>query len=319
MTSPLSDLFSRTPFAWLRERDIDLLVCSELHADGELTRLLASKIAPSGARFIGAWVSHAEADGESDLVVTFAVGDTRVIALVENKIAASFQERQAERYAARGQRWGATEGVSNVVTVLLAPGEYMSRAGAEVFDERISYEEAASALRAERDPRSMFLADALAAGVESYRQGYVMKPDESVSDMWMACWKVALKVAPNLGFNQPSLKPGRSTWFYFRDAEGFSREDRKRAVVAYKAERGQVDLQFASTTSAALARRTEGVINRSMKVVSAAKSASIRISVPSVDFFGSAEKQEAAIIEGFAACERLRVFFVTYRERLLGD
>jgi hypothetical protein len=91
MTLPLSEFLLRTPFAWLRERDIDLLVCSELYAKGELTRLLASRIAPKGAQFVGAYVSHAEADGESDMVVVFTTGDAHIIALIENKIAASFQ------------------------------------------------------------------------------------------------------------------------------------------------------------------------------------------------------------------------------------
>jgi hypothetical protein len=315
MVKPLPGLLLRTPFAWLRERDIDLLICSELHANGELTRLLASRIAPEGARFVGAYVSHAESDGESDMVVVFAAGEARVIALIENKIAASFQPEQAERYAARALRWATAAGVSRVVTVLFAPEEYMHRSGSNVFDERISYEAASAALRAEQDPRSMFLADALEAGVKSYHQGYVMKPDDSVSDMWMACWRTSLAI---LRFQQPGLKPGRSTWFYFRDADGFPAEDRKRAVIAYKAERGHADLQFAGTGTISLARRVEGLLDRTMGVVRAEKSASIRIAVRPINFHGSAKEQETSIIEGFNTCERLRAFFVEHREPLLG-
>jgi hypothetical protein len=318
MTLPLPEFLLRTPFAWLRERDIDLLVCSELHANGELTRLLASRIAPNGAKFVGAYVSHAEADGESDMVVVFAAENAHVIALIENKIAAAFQPEQAERYAERALRWATVVGVSRVVTVLLAPEAYMHRSGSNVFDERISYEAASDALRAERDPRSVFLADALEAGVKSYQQGYVMKPDDSVSDMWMACWRTSLAIAPALRFQQPGLKPGRSTWFYFRDADGFLVEDRKRAVVAYKAERGHADLQFAGTSSISLSRRVEGLLDHTIRVFPAEKSASIRITVRPINFHGSAEEQEALIIEGFNACERLRAFFVEHREPLLG-
>jgi hypothetical protein len=318
VTLPFSDLLSRTPFAWLRERDVDLLVCSELHANGALTRLFATRIAPEGAKFAGAWVSHAEVDGESDMVVVFTTGELRVVALIENKIAASFQPEQAERYAARALRWRTIVGVSRVVTVLLAPEQYMDRSGSSSFDERISYEVASGALRSEKDPRSMFLADALEAGVKSYHQGYVMKPDGRVSDMWMACWKTSQMVAPALRFQRPGLKPGRSTWFYFRDADGFS-ADRKRAVIAYKAERGQVDLQFADTRSASLAQRVEGLLDGTMKVVPAEKSASVRITVSPVDFQGAAVEQEPSIVEGFAACERLRVFFVENREQLLSN
>jgi len=319
MTPNLAELLLRTPFAWLRERDVDLLVCSELHANRKLTQLLASRIAPDSAQFSGAWVSHAESDGESDLVVIFSVGGACVVALIENKIAASFQPEQAERYTARALRWGAVPGVARVVTVLLAPAEYMHRAGSSVFGERISYEAVSVALRGEQDPRSIFLADALEAGIKSYHQGYVMKPDDIVSDMWMACWKTSLTVAPALRFQQPGLKPGRSTWFYFRDAEGFSAEDRKRAVIAFKAERGHVDLQFADTRSASLAHRVEGLLHHTMKVVPAEKSASIRIAVPTINFHGSAVEQEPSIVEGFKACERLRAFFAEHRAQLLSN
>src|ERR1700730_13225130 len=140
MMASIPEFLARTPFAWLRERDIDLLVCSELYARGELTRLLTSRIAPEGARFLGAYVSHAEIDGESDMVVVFTTGETHVIGFIENKIAASFQPEQAERYAARALRWSTAAGVSRVVTVLFAPEEYMHRSGSSVFDERISYE-----------------------------------------------------------------------------------------------------------------------------------------------------------------------------------
>lgn len=193
----------------------------------------------------------------------------------------------------------------------------MGRPGAEVFDERITYEEVAAVLRAEKDLRSTFLADALVAGIEAYRRGYVMIPDVDVSNMWTACWNVALEIAPMLRFQKASPKPGLSTWLYFRKADGFSKDDLKRAEIVYKAGRGQVDLQFSGTAAGALARRAEGILDSTMKVVQANKSASIRIFVPEIDFRGSANTQEAAITEGFKACERLRMLFVEHRARLL--
>jgi hypothetical protein len=316
--SPLEILLARTPFSWLRERDIDLLVCAELHAKGALTRLVASRIGAPDAAFVGAWVSHTEIEGESDLIVTFSAEDGRAVALVENKIAASFQPDQAKRYAARAQKLSGFKGVGRAVTVLLAPGDYMSRPGAESFDLRITYEEATTALQAEGDPRSGFLADALEAAVAAYRRGYVMTPDSAVTEMWMACWRTSLRVAPRLNFQKPGLKPGRSTWICFRDAEGFSKDDTQRVCVVYKAGRGQADLQFRGTARAALAAAAERLLDRTMKVVPATKSASIRIAIVPIDFRGPVEDQQAAITEGFAACERLRTLFVEHGERMLG-
>lgn len=54
-----------------------------------------------------------------------------------------------------------------------------------------------------------------------------------------------------------------------------------------------------------------------MKVRPAKKSASIRIEVPIVDFARAPEDQHQAIVDGFAACELLRSFFVKHREKLL--
>ena len=69
------------------------------------------------------------------------------------KIAAPFQPEQGLRYAARGQRWSTAEGITRVVTVLIAPDGYMSRPGAEAFEVRIPYEELSAALREENAVR----------------------------------------------------------------------------------------------------------------------------------------------------------------------
>lgn len=310
-------LGTRSPFAWLRERDVDLLVCSELHAKGALARQLAVCIGAKDAAFAGAWVSHDELEGESDLVVSYRSPDGEVLALVENKIAAAFQPDQGTRYATRAARWRKAAGVVSVTTVLLAPSDYLSRPGSQSFERHLSYEQVAEALRSEHDPRSIFLAEALEAGIVAYRKGYVAKPNESVSNMWLACWSLACTAAPMLRFEQPGLKPGQSTWFYFREADGFSGM-RKRAVVVFKAERGQADLQFFSTSPEDLRVRCGDLLDAGMEVVKAAKSASIRMTVPMIDFGGSADAQEASILTGLGACERLRTFFVTHSARLLG-
>lgn len=51
--APLDTLSSRTPFAWLRERDIDLLLCAEIHAGEAATRMLARIAGAEAAGFLG--------------------------------------------------------------------------------------------------------------------------------------------------------------------------------------------------------------------------------------------------------------------------
>ena len=316
-TSPFATLSSRSPYSWLRERDIDLLVCAELHATGKLVDLFTSRLGLSGAHFLWARVSHAELDGESDLVVAFGDNDGKFIAHVENKIAAAFQPNQMERYRARSSRWAAIAGVSRSVTVLLAPANYMGRPGAEGFEVQITYEEASTALRTDGDPRAVFLADALEAGIEAYRRGYVMTPDEPVSALMKRCWQIASENAPTLNFAEPGVKPAGGTWPSFPKAMGFLANDAKRVELIYKMERGQVDLQFRNTDVEVLTQRCQGILAHGMEVRPAGKSASIRVLIPAIDFARAAEEQVAAIHDGIDVCERVRVFFVEHRDLLL--
>lgn len=305
----------RQAFSWLRERDIDLLLCSELHARADLLAAMASVLSCGGATLTSAWVSHMEVEGESDLVIVLGHEGERVIVLAENKIAAGFQPDQADRYSKRARRWKEAERC-RVATLLIAPEAYFLREGAELFDHRLSYEKIGASLRASADPRSRFLADCLDEGVRSYQRGYVMNPNETVSAAWQRLWAVAQDVSLQLAMKAPNLKPGQSTWIYFYDAEGFEDIDWRRAIVAYKAERGQVDLQFGKTTVAQLTAATEGLLDTAMTVQKASGSASIRLRVPAIDFHSS-EDQTDRMRLGLEASERMRAFFLENKVRLL--
>ena len=141
-STPLVHLKNRPPMQWLRERDIDLLICSELHSPGPLRDLFLGGWNSGVAEFDGAWVSCHDVDGESDIVASFKAGANVLILLIEDKIDAQFQPDQPGRYRARAQRWQASlSSQSEVQTVLLAPGEYSENEGSDLFDRQISYED----------------------------------------------------------------------------------------------------------------------------------------------------------------------------------
>ncbi|PKA43217.1 hypothetical protein CWR43_14320 [Rhizobium sullae] len=288
-----------------------------MHAEGALSNYFAKRLGVTAGYFSGAWVSESDADGESDLVLSFDGAQGQVVALIENKIAAPFQPDQAFRYSRRRDRWSEDERISRVVTVLVAPESYMTRAEAAEFDVRITYEELADILRREHDRRSLFLSNSLLAGIERSRRGYSLIPDDAVSSAWQEIWQIAARVAPRLNLAKPMEKPKESTWIYFYDADGFEQVSWRTAVVVYKAERGQVDLQFGGTIPSELERRTAHIRTAPMNVFKAGKSSSLRMLVPVVDFVKPALEQEAAIIEGLATCEELRTFFVEHRVSLL--
>ena len=306
--SEIQTLRNRSSIGWLRERDIDILLCAELHAPGALRDYFASLWPNDRVQFVGAWVSHTEINGETDLVIEFQSSEAYLVIFVENKIAANFQPDQAARYAERAARWRRKASVK-VKTVLICPREYLSRPTSEDFDATIAYETLIEVLRNSHDHRSIFLARSLAEGIESYRRGYVAIPDQAVTSVWEAIWRASLADFPSLNMEKPAEKPGKSGWIYFRQPSGFAQADTKRCVIVYKASRGQVDLQFKSMTASQLESLVGALIEPDMSIVKASKSASVRVTVPDIDFFSAAEPQIEAICLGLHQSERLRRFF----------
>ena len=85
-STPFDDLRNRLPAEWLRERDIDMLICSELHSgEGPLHRLLLGGWNGGNAWFGGAWVPYAEPDGETDIAVLFESDSGRLALLIEKQ------------------------------------------------------------------------------------------------------------------------------------------------------------------------------------------------------------------------------------------
>lgn len=313
--SPLDNLRNRLPMSWLRERDVDLLLCSELHCDGGPLRALFVGDWNNGiAEFDGAWVSYVDSEGEADLVAAFKSGVKPLVLLIEDKIGAEFQPEQPERYRRRAQRWAADSAPgATVETVLFAPADYLGNAGSELFDRQISYEEVIAALSESFDPRTIFLAQTLKNGIESQRQGYKPLYDDAATQVWNAIWEIANAVTPRLRMRKPPRRPAGSSFIYFTDADGLAAaETRRRVKIVYKPAQSasNADLQFSNTLEETLRTAVGGALDADMTVAAAEKSACVRIKIPIVDFGKSPEGQEEAIGQGLRAAERLRLFYI---------
>ena len=91
--------------ASVAERDIDLLLMEEFHASEEFVKWFCSEIDLRDISPADVWHSVSDTDGESDLLVRVIKDGQRIGVLIENKIAAPEQDRQAERYHIRGIKW----------------------------------------------------------------------------------------------------------------------------------------------------------------------------------------------------------------------
>ena len=318
----LEVLKQRPAIGWLRERDIDLLLCAELSVDGSLRRHFADLWHGNAVSFEGAWVSHHDVDGESDLVVAFDGPNGKLILLIENKVDAEFQPDQQDRYRMRAKRWEASGRDCEVRTVLLAPEDYLKQPGSEQFDRQISYERLVEALRGTKDPRSQFVGKALQDGIDHYREGYAPIPDDMVSNWWTTIYEIAAAEQPRLNLKKPGPKPKGAGFIRCPDALGFSSSDRERVELILKRRRiGEchVDLQFSHVSPSDLRDAVSTVLERDMRVVPTGKSANIRLAAPPVDFARSPHDQLENIREWLRHAERLRRFFEVHRPLELID
>jgi len=129
--------------SYVVERDIDLVLVQLLPTSSEFRRWFAKRLdleAGSELEFLGVRQSVFTDNGESDVEVGF---ETRTGAhhavLIENKIDASMQDRQAERYYERGENYLEDEWDAFSVC-LVAPEGYVGQKERREFGSIVTYE-----------------------------------------------------------------------------------------------------------------------------------------------------------------------------------
>jgi hypothetical protein len=138
--------------ASVQERDIDLLLMEEFHVTDEFVswycgRLGLGKVTPNGA-----WHSVSDKDGETDLFLCVHAGGHKVGVLIENKIAAAEQEKQAERYHVRGMRMVADGKIDSYIVAICAPQAYLNGLSPNSgYQYRVPYEEIAKWFEADKE------------------------------------------------------------------------------------------------------------------------------------------------------------------------
>lgn len=292
--------------AGVSERDTDLLLLEEFISSEEFCRffLAALELGVRAYEFVEAVRSVTDSTGESDLEVHFKKGDgSRLVLMLENKVNAGFQPRQAERYRERGQNYINHGKVDDFITVLLAPIAYFS-GDQKGFDHRINYETIRAWFEQSdiRSGRKQYKISMLTSAIEKSTHGYQLVADAAVSDFWMAYWRLSLEIAPELNMEEPSNKPAGSSFVYFRQVglpEGVN--------LVHKLGHGYFDLQFSGMGDcmAELRARLGDKMTDNMKIVKAAKSASIRLTVPKVSVADALEDQHKAVVTAIEAGKSL--------------
>ncbi|WP_136661737.1 hypothetical protein [Nitratireductor sp. XY-223] len=316
--SNLTALRMRSELGSLRERDIDLLLCMELHADAELVEYFADQMGLPANSFKRAWVSVYDGGKESDLVVSFSTTHGCSLLLLENKIDASFTPDQPKGYETRAKGLRKEKGVEIVRTAILAPSEYLKTKQDLPFDLTFYYEDLLEVLEQASDGRSNFLASQLRDGIKKKQS--VSPPHHGVSQTWSLIYRLCQEHTPSLNMKPPDKKPSGANWVEFNNkthpVDGMESYSGKIFIVWKADKEGYADLAFSSTSREQLLSAVKDYLEPKMKVHKAGKSAVIRIKVPTVDFERYEDTDEETLIECLQVCERLRGFFVKHKSRL---
>jgi hypothetical protein len=293
------------------ERDIDLLILEELHVSEAFRSWFVQRAGIENAkslRFL--WASHSLSRpslGESDIVLLVDSSDkTKYAFLVEDKIDATPQPDQAERYRQRGEA-GVVDGHwDEFRTCIVAPKRYLEAVGdAKRYDVRISYESIRDWFLTEGGggSRGQYRARLLENAIEQNRRGYIPVPNAEMTAFRNWYYELVMKEFPELRMPKPrEVIPAKAGWVRFYPS-GLPKGFRLR----HKSRHGRVDLEMKGCADRVDQIRTinEGVLDDDMEILQASKSAAISIAISKVDPAAELEGQLGKVMKALAAAVRL--------------
>jgi hypothetical protein len=129
--------------SYVVERDIDLAVVQLVRTSSDFRNWFVNQLNLDRpvTDFIGIRQSVTTSTGESDIEVGLETNDGNHIVLIENKIDASMQDRQVERYFERGEDYLDQKDWDSFTVCLTAPESYIGQSEEQGFEAIVTYEE----------------------------------------------------------------------------------------------------------------------------------------------------------------------------------
>lgn len=313
---PSSDAILPKGLAGVVERDIDLLLMEECYSSETFLQWFVESAGVEGqsTKLVEIDRSVTTSSGESDLELVVESDDgERTLVMVENKIGASFQPRQAERYQQRGPNRVSDGSCSQFTAVLVAPQAYLGEsANRQGFDVTVSYEAILEQIRKTSTRRSSYKAMMLNSAIHKSTHGYVMVENNPVTEFWRKYHRLASRIAPELAMPEPKGKPATSFFVRFTPLEL-----PKGIVLLHKMPYGRVDLQFAGLGDRLpeIQEKYAAKLADNQKIERAHKSAVIRVAVPRLDIARDFDEQAVAVREGICAARDLLNWWKQHRDQ----
>jgi len=302
----------------VQEVHVDFLLEEEFSSDPEFLRSFVKAARQPGTAFQVERVRHSVSDqsGEADLIVVYRQLEgaaERVAILIEDKIRASFQPRQAERYRERGDAGTGLEW-NRYWTCLVAPKSYMVARPDHGFDAAVALEQVKEWLAVSEPRRREFKVGVIDQAIEKALRTGVQNVDPVMTAFranYFAFFEEFFKDRrQDVHTRPPAPTWAGDSWFDVR-----SRLLPDGAYINHKSEVGFVDLTFPKT-SAALLRSVEPWLEDGMRIEQTNKSAAIRVEVSTIKRFDDFAQQRPKVAEALSSVDRLLQFYVRERSRL---
>ncbi len=200
------------PVEAIQERDVDLILLEEFSTDNTFCEWFISELQlPKIVYNLGAWRSITDYGlGETDVLFSYQSEKDRVYVMIENKLDASFQDNQADRYLERASKYIEDGLCDSTYTVLVAPGLYCENQNE--FESFVTYEQVSDWLASVGSKRSLFKARLIQIASEKLRRGYQPVNSESVQAFWFSYWKYKEQRFPEFQMKEPKIVPHNSDW-----------------------------------------------------------------------------------------------------------
>jgi hypothetical protein len=290
------------------ERDVTLLLLEELSVSTDFQRWFVQQLLSSPCpvfALVRVHCSVMESNGESDLEVGFASEQGEIWFLIENKIDAPFQLRQAARYLERGRSYIEQGQCTEFHTVLIAPERYFRNPQVlSGFDKKLTYESLRNwfSVHHTLGPRRSYKVALLEAAIRKALSCHQLTPDKAVSEFWQAYREMAEQEAPELRMDGRRERGKRSGFINFHPEELPTY-----VQFIHKVPLGNVDLQFKGmgTRFHEFKRAFAEHIDPGMKLGRAEKSGVIRLVVPALDLNADFVSQAENVRAGLHAAKQL--------------
>jgi hypothetical protein len=287
------------PVESILERDVDLILLEELMTDNSFCEWFINELnLPKLVSVNGAWRSISDFGlGETDILFSYNTIDSKIFVLIENKLDASFQNDQYERYTKRANEYLNKKECDKSFAVLIAPNLYCENQSD--FEDFLTYETIASRLEFTGTKRNLFKSELLKIASEKLRRGYQPINSEPVQKFWHSYWNYKERIHPSLTMKKPGIVPHNSDWPMLYD------EDLKGITFYHKLGQGNTDANFRGFDDEIYFKIKE-ILPKEMSLEKHSKSFSIRIKSGKIDRTKEFEIQVESVEKGLANLELIR-------------